>query len=172
MKQLLANNADVNEQGVSGISALLIAVQEWHYSLAELLLDNGGGVGHGFVEGRNKARDDIWLSPLYHAAWFGKSELLALLVSDRGDRERFGRPGWRLEVAMELAAGGHKDSVGCIENLVHAGADVNALGPKGGCTLHDAAAAFSKDVVGVLLSFVSTLFRQFLNSVHVCIRYF
>lgn len=68
---------------------------------------------------------------------------------------------------MELAAGGHKDSVGCIEHLVHAGADVNALGPKGGCTLHDAAAAFSKDVVRVLLSFVSTLIHQFLESFHI-----
>ena len=68
---------------------------------------------------------------------------------------------------MELAAGGHKDSVGCIKHLLHAGADVNALGSKGCCTLHSAAAAFSKDVVQVLLSSVSTLFHQLLISLYI-----
>ena len=167
VKQLLANNANINQPGVSGVSALLMAVQESHYSVAELLLENGGGVADGFAEGRNNARDVIWLSPWYHAAWFGKSKLLALLVSSRGDRNRFGRPGWRLEAAMALAAGGHQDSAGCIEHLVHAGADVNALGPQGGCALHDAAAAFSKDAVQVLLSFVSTVIHLFLNWFHI-----
>ena len=168
VEQLLANNASINQPGVSGVSALFMAVHESHYSVAELLLENGGGVADGFAEARNNARAVISLSPLYHAAWFGKSKLLALLVSSRGDQKRFGRPGWRLEAAMELAAGGHKDSAGCIEHLVHAGADVNALGPQGGCALHDAAAAFSKeDAVRVLLSFVSILIHPFLKSFYI-----
>lgn len=51
VKQLLSNNANINQSGVSGVSAFLMAVQESHYSLAEFLLENGGSVADGFVEG-------------------------------------------------------------------------------------------------------------------------
>ena len=154
-KELLKAKADVNEVGTAGVGALFMAIHENYYSIAELLFENGADAADAYVRGGDTfPRDDISRVPLYYAAFFGKTRFVELLLSDA---KRLGRPGWQLDVALERAAEGHDDSVGCVRALLGAGLNIDALGPKGGCALHTAALAHKDGLVSFLLENVSEL---------------
>ena len=150
--ELLAQGVKVNEVGVAGLTALYMAVYESHFRVAELLLAHGGDVADGYVEDNQKFCPGVGTSPLYNAAWFGRTESLCLLLKSTANH---GKPGWQLTRAMMLAAGGHRDSVGCVKALLQAGADINALNEQGHCTLYEAAHSFKPEVVQFLLDHVS-----------------
>ena len=152
VKELLAQGVKVNEVGVAGLTALYMAVNGSHFGVAELLLAHGGDVADCYVEDNQRFCPGVGTSPLYNAAWFGRTKLLSLLLKSIAN---YGKPGWQLMRAMMLAAGGHQDSVGCVKALLHAGVDINALNEQGHCTLYEAAHSFKPEVVQLLLDHVS-----------------
>ena len=91
---------------------------------------------------------EILRAPLYGASKFGDSKMVKKLLRDK---RKHGRPGWRLELALEYAS--DRGRVNIVQQLVEAGVDVNAPGRKFGCALQ--AASFyppgHTDVVWLLL---------------------
>ena len=162
VSKLLEQGVSVNEGGAAGFSALCMAVHEGHFPIAKALFKNGGDVADGYKEGVGEyGMTDYSSSPMYYAARSGKVEMLELLLSDS---ERFGKPAWRLETALQCAASvrgpTRQGRPRCIELLVQAGADIDALGPEGVCALYMAAFANNTGVVRVLLANVSLQYFQ------------
>ncbi|KAL8732308.1 MAG: hypothetical protein Q9166_002880 [cf. Caloplaca sp. 2 TL-2023] len=123
VEDLLREGNRINSSGGGrGVSALYMAVHQKHYDIASLLLDRGGDVADGYVELTSKYEYGWALSPLYlvsHHKGYSREWIYLLLR----DRSKLGRPGWRLEVAMESATrSGYPD---CLRALVDAGADLN-----------------------------------------------
>ncbi|KAI4281676.1 MAG: hypothetical protein L6R38_003519, partial [Xanthoria sp. 2 TBL-2021] len=151
VKDLLTQGDNINDAAAGrAVSALYMAVHEKHFAMTSLLLDEGGDVADQYSEPTGKYEYGWAVSSLYLACHKGYSrEWIDLLLHDRS---KLGRPGWRLEVAMESAARfGHLD---CLKALVDAGADAN----KGtgheesyGCPLQAACDRGNEEVVRFLL---------------------
>ncbi|KAL8989374.1 MAG: hypothetical protein Q9169_008374 [Polycauliona sp. 2 TL-2023] len=137
------------------VTALYMAVDQKHFDMATLLLDAGGDVADQYLEATSgKWEYNSAVSPLYNACHGpllrGHSrEWIDLLLLDKS---RLGRPGWRLEVAMECAAKWGRLDI--VKALIDAGADLN----KGtgreesfGCPLQAACDYGSEDLVQFLL---------------------
>ena len=121
VEELLRLGTYVNQTGKKGVTALYMAVHEKHFDIASLLLNRGGDLVDNYQEPRGKFEYGWAQSPLYLASHRGFSrEWIALLLKDK---TKLGRPGWRLEVAMESAS--HFGYVNCLKALVDAGADLN-----------------------------------------------
>ncbi|KAL8698415.1 MAG: hypothetical protein Q9201_006584 [Fulgogasparrea decipioides] len=126
VEEILAQGQHINAAaGGSPVSALYMAVHQKHYEMASLLLRKGGDVAVRYTEPTGRYEYGWAVSPLYLACHKGyPREWIYLLLQDKS---KLGRPGWRLEIAMESAARfGHLD---CMEGLIDAGADLN----KGTC---------------------------------------
>ena len=147
VRQLLAtdNEVNVNQSGVSGVSALAIATHEKHSGIEEILLSRGGDVSETYEE-EDSRKNELFRAPLYYAARFGDHKSLEILLRDR---TRYGRPGWKLEIALEGAA--DFGAVGSVHQLINAGVDVNALGREYGCALDAASQRGHPEIVRMLL---------------------
>lgn len=151
VKDLLTQGDNINAAGGGrAVSALYMAVHEKHLAMTSLLLDAGGDVADPYREPIGRYEYGWAVSPLYLACHKGYSrEWIDLLLQDR---TKLGRPGWRLEVAMESAARfGH---LHCLKALIDAGADAK----KGtgheesyGCPLQAACDRGNEEVVCFLL---------------------
>ena len=150
VETLLADGFPINECGKQGVSALYMAVQQKSYFIASLLLEAGGDVADGYQELTGRYEHSWKVSPLYLAALDGHSrEWIHLLLKDKS---KIGKPGWRTEVAVELAAGrGYYET---LEALIDVGADVDkASGDEGcfGCPLQAACHWSTNGVLKLLL---------------------
>ena len=122
VRDLLAGGIQVNAaRGGRGVTALYMAVHERHYEMASFLLHSGGDVADQYEEPTRK--DHYYWSPsplylTYHHEYLREWTDLLLKAKDK-----IGRPCWRLEVGMELAA--RFGRLHCLEALVDAGADPN-----------------------------------------------
>ncbi|MCJ1479376.1 hypothetical protein MMC13_008061 [Lambiella insularis] len=158
VRHLLTTDAsiDVNAPGVAVVSALAIATHQSHREIMELLLSHDGDVcaAHEEEDGREL---EICRAPLYYAARYGHLKSLEILLRDRS---RFGKPAWKLEVALEEAV--DKPGNGAIDTvrrLIEAGVNVNApsrdtgrsTGMKFSCVLDAASQRSSKEIVQLLL---------------------
>ncbi|KAL8789300.1 MAG: hypothetical protein Q9213_001223 [Squamulea squamosa] len=122
VEELLAEAQPINAAaGGRPVSALYMAVHQKHYEMASLLLRGGGDVAEPYTEPTGKYEYGWTVSPLYWACLKGyERKWIDLLLQGGG---KSGRPGWRLEVAMEEAARfGYLD---CLKGLIDAGADLN-----------------------------------------------
>ena len=157
VERLIARGDDVNEAGAAKVNALYMAVHEIRQDILELLLEHGGDVSHDFPEDVSSTYGSLtWRSPMYHAARWGKYELLEILLRDNS---KYGRPGWVLEVAMMHAA--ESNHATCLRYLLDAGANINITGigskhrysisPDGGSALQKAAWEHNMETFKLLL---------------------
>ena len=157
VQKLIQQRSDMNAAGATSASALYMAVHERHWDVVELLLEHGGDVANDYVEGETSGcRSEISRSPLYYATMWNDTDSLKFLLRDG---TKYGRPGWKLENALGLAA--ESDKHESMRLLINAGADLNAIecdvrsnegsGPRGGCALQKAAWYKSTESVRVLL---------------------
>ena len=147
VRRLLAAGVNVNDSGVASLSALAIAAYMKHTEIVQMLLNAGGDVSNNFEEG-GCLKYEILRAPLYQASRSGDSKMVEMLLRDK---RKHGKPGWKLEVALECAS--DRGHVKIVQQLIEAGVDVDAQGRRFGCALQ--AAAFyppgRTDVVRLLL---------------------
>ncbi|KAL8800855.1 MAG: hypothetical protein Q9182_004875 [Xanthomendoza sp. 2 TL-2023] len=123
VKELVDQGYPINAAAKEGrVSALYMAVHQKHYGMASLLLSAGGDVADGYTEPTGRYESISAASPLYlMSCRKGYSQQwIDLLLRDR---TKFGRPGWKLEVAMESAA--RFGNLEHLKALVEAGAELN-----------------------------------------------
>ena len=157
VEKILQQEHDVNVAGPTQASALYMAVHQNHLDVVELLLKHGGDVATGYVEGKTSDYStEFFRSPLYYASQTNNADSLKLLLQDR---KKHGRPGWKVEIALGLAA--ERNNTDCLRLLINAGANINSIGcdldsfggsrPDGGCALQKAAWFNSEDALRILL---------------------
>ncbi|KAL8822696.1 MAG: hypothetical protein Q9191_006571 [Dirinaria sp. TL-2023a] len=121
VEALLMQGDAVNERGLGGATALYMATHQEHFDIAARLLQGGGDVSEDYDEPTGKYEYGREQSPFYLAVHRGHSrEWIEMFLQDR---TKLGKPGWKLEVAMESAAQGGR--VETLKALLDASADVD-----------------------------------------------
>ena len=150
VEALLMQGDAVNETGLGGITALYMATHEKHFDIAARLLKIGGDVLDDYKEPTGRYEYGFNQSHFYLAVHSGYSrEWIEMLLKDR---TKLGKPGWKLEVAMESAA--HWGRVDILKALIDAGADIDKPTENEehyGCPLQAACDNANEEAVRLLL---------------------
>lgn len=124
VRELLANQVNVNVQDESGRTPLMIAVQKNHYEMAKLLLDNGADLN---------MRDNTLLTPWLCSGANGFHDILKLALSygpKIKDVNRFG--------GTVLLPSSEKGYLRTVEIALEAGVPVNHVNDLGWSALQEA----------------------------------
>jgi ankyrin repeat protein len=140
--ELLLKQANANQARIDGITPLMIAAQNGHINIVDMLI-NLRGIHAVDVNARAEGYHNV--SALYLAAQNGKADVVALLLRKGADFNITADNG--TTPLMTAAAKGHKKIVTL---LLHYGAD-DTLKNKNGCTAHDLALKHNHNDISKLL---------------------
>ncbi|MCP4152398.1 MAG: hypothetical protein GY757_31965 [bacterium] len=157
----LIGAVDVNKAGKDGVTPLLMAVEEGHIEIVELLLEEGADInGKSQVKGAVVARgitnamgsdkkkcDMPFVTPLIEAAYEGHKDLANLLVSKGADVNAKSHSG--MSPLMNASYEGHYKIV---QMLLKNGAEVNAKNNKGLSPLFYAATDCHISIIKLLMT--------------------
>jgi ankyrin repeat protein len=140
---LLSKGAKASTQDERGMTPFVIAARNGHVGVARLLLEH-------MAEGDVNARDNYGRTVLFHAATFGREDMVAFLLSKGANATIQPNEGWGppLEEAM---AEGH---VGVVRLLLEhmEGQDIDTRSSQGKTGFYYAASNGHEDMVAFLLS--------------------
>lgn len=131
--QLLSKEADVNAKDDKGVTALMLAAGKGHAEVVQALLDAGAEV---------EAKDNTGLTAAMRAERSGYADIVKLL----------NRPRSSTTETEQLRAEAAKGNVSRLQELLKAGADVNAKDPSGVTALMEAVHAGKVEAVKFLIS--------------------